>query len=222
MPAPVSVIIPTLNAESGLVDCFVSLSEGLEIGLIAEVIVVDGGSIDKTVEIADRWGAELVSVARPSRGRQLAKGADVAKGQHFLFLHADTRLSQGWAGLVAAQLGHGPACFKLLFRSNHPMAVICAAWANFRTKFFGLPYGDQGLLISRRLYHDVGGYPDQPLMEDVAMSRKLNGIKMLPVTASTNAEKYIRDGWFRRGARNLVLLTRYLFGAKPENLIKKY
>ncbi|MEL6992330.1 MAG: glycosyl transferase, partial [Pseudomonadota bacterium] len=95
--------------------------------------------------------------------------------------------------------------------------------ANIRARLFGLPFGDQGLLIPRALYSHVDGYADIPLMEDVAMVRLLGRRLMpLPFTVTTSAEKYLRDGWLRRGGRNLGLLARYLGGADPETLAKKY
>lgn len=222
MPAPVTVIIPTLNAEKGLVDCFVSLSEGLNEGLIGQVIVVDAGSTDRTAEIADRWGAILLRCDIRSRGAQLRQGAAAAKSDHLLFLHADTRLSEGWAHHVSLQLGKTPACFRLAFRSPHFLARVFERWANLRTRLFGLPYGDQGLLISMADYQGVGGFADQPLMEDVAMARSLKTITLLPVVASTDAGKYERDGWVRRGFSNITTLIRYLFGVDPETLVKQY
>jgi hypothetical protein len=97
-----------------------------------------------------------------------------------------------------------------------------AAWANLRSRL-GLPYGDQGLLLPRALYQSVGGYPDQPLMEDVALARALRGHLLgLEVTAVTSADKYARQGWLRRGARNLWTLIRYFAGVAPAKLAEGY
>ncbi len=97
-----------------------------------------------------------------------------------------------------------------------------AAWANLRSRL-GLPYGDQGLLLPRALYQSVGGYPDQPLMEDVALARALRGHLLgLDVTVVTSADKYARQGWLRRGARNLWTLIRYFAGVAPAKLAKGY
>ena len=86
-----------------------------------------------------------------------------------------------------------------------------------------MPYGDQGLLIRRALYDAVGGHPDQPLMEDVVLARALRGrLVALDAVAETSAEKYRRDGWLRRGARNLVTLARHAAGADPEDLARRY
>lgn len=116
MRAPISVIIPTLNEEAQLGACLSSLLPGVEAGLFRELIVSDGGSSDRTVEIAKEWGAEVVEGA-PSRGAQLARGCLAAKGQWFLILHADTQLKPDWVGPVARHLSSNRAgWFRLAFR----------------------------------------------------------------------------------------------------------
>ena len=100
---------------------------------------------------------------------------------------------------------------------------MVAAWANLRSRLFGLPYGDQGLLASRALYDQVGGFADIPLMEDVAMARALRGrMRGVRCRIETGAERYLAQGWVRRGARNLWTLVRYFGGVAPEKLVKGY
>ena len=223
MTAPITVIIPTLNAEQSLPRCLEALMEGLPAGLIRELIISDGGSGDSTTLIAEAAGAVLLTGAA-SRGGQLQRAADRARGRWLLVLHADTVLEPGWAQVVAAHLagGAGPAYFRLVFRARGMMPWIVAGWANLRSGMFGLPYGDQGLLVSRVAYDRAGGYPDQPLMEDVALVRRLPGLTALPARAVTGAERYIRAGWLRRGARNLWTLARYYAGTDPEVLAEVY
>lgn len=223
MRAPISVIIPTLNAEQDLPACCASLMEGLQAGLIRELIVSDGGSQDKTCALAREAGAQLVEGA-PSRGAQLQRGCRLAKGDWLLILHADTVLEAGWAGPVRAHLEQDSvAYFKLRFRARGVMPIVVAGWANMRARLFGLPYGDQGLLVSRSLYDSAGGYADQPLLEDVAIVRALRGrLRPLPIRATTSAVRYQRQGWLRRGARNMWTLTRYFGGVDPERLAKSY
>ena len=224
MPAEISVVIPTLNAGEELAACLEALFEGLHDGLIRELIISDAGSTDQTLAIAEEAGARVVTGA-PSRGGQLRRGCAEAKGRWLLVLHADTQLAPGWAPAVSKHLAHanaGPACFRLAFRAEGAAPRLVAGWANLRTQVFGLPYGDQGLLTSREMYEAAGGYPDQPLMEDVALVRALPRIAMLPVEARTGAERYHRAGWARRGARNLWTLTRYFCGADPKDLARAY
>lgn len=227
MRAQLSVVIATLNAAPVLSVLAAGLMEGVQAGLIREVVVSDGGSTDGTLTIADDLGAIVVHGA-PSRGGQLRRGAAAARGEWLLFLHADSGLPDGWTQAVAAQMAQGaPGYFTLAFDAHGLAPRLVAGWANLRARVFALPYGDQGLLISRSLYDAAGGYSDIPLMEDVALARtlaRLPGARpvALPLAIRTSAARYQRDGWIKRGARNLWLLIRYLTGADPDRLAQAY
>ena len=223
MRAPLSIVIPTLDAAEELPATLACLVEGLEAGLVRELVISDGGSSDETARIAEAWGADLLH-GPAGRGGQLARGAAAAGGAWLLFLHADTHLAPGWTAAVAAHMQNRESAgyFRLRFRASGPAPRIVAGWAGLRARL-GLPYGDQGLLISRTLYQASGGYPDIPLMEDVALARQLRGrLTPLPAIAETGAERYLRHGWFRHGARNLWRLARYLAGADPHRLARGY
>jgi rSAM/selenodomain-associated transferase 2 len=226
--AGLSVIVPALNAADALPACLNALAAGREARIDVGVTVVDGGSTDQTRETAAAYGADVIA-APGGRGPQLAAGARAAATPWLLFLHADTRLQPGWEAAVTAHIGDPgmreiAAVFRLAFDDDSPAARRTAAVANWRTRRLGLPYGDQGLLMSRALYDAVGGYPELPLMEDVAMARRLGWrrIRMLDATAVTRADKYRRDGWWRRSAGNLTLLSLYFLGVPPERLAKLY
>lgn len=223
MRAKLSVVIPVLNAAQNLPDCLAALMEGVEAGLIRELVISDGGSSDATVQIATEAGAVIIE-GLASRGGQLRRGAIVAEGEWLLFLHADSMLPAGWSACVAAHLKTGrPAHFKLRFDAAGFAPKLVAFWANMRSRLFRLPYGDQGLLISRGDYDTIGGYRDIPLMEDVAMSCALGRrLQALPMALTTSAARYMREGWLRRGARNLAVLMRYFAGADPEHLTRRY
>ncbi|MCZ4298412.1 TIGR04283 family arsenosugar biosynthesis glycosyltransferase [Henriciella marina] len=226
MPAPLSIIIPTLHAAEDLPQCLASLMPGAEAGLIREVLLSDGGSRDATADIADAAGASIIQSER-GRGKQLATGAKAARGEWLLFLHADTSLTRDWVERVRDHMANAPgkaAFFTLAFRSDHPMAKHVAARANRRAKLLGLPYGDQALLVPRSLYEETGGYKDMPLMEDVALVRAIGRrrLSMLSAEARTSAAKYERDGWRKRSWKNAWLITRYLLGASPEKLAAAY
>nr|WP_319247164.1 TIGR04283 family arsenosugar biosynthesis glycosyltransferase [uncultured Celeribacter sp.] len=226
MRAPISVIIPTLNATPELRDTMLSLMEGLDAGLVRELILTDGGSDDGIEKMADFVGAELITGA-PGRGGQLQRGVAASHGDWLLILHADTWLPEGWAEIVVKHLAKNydqALVFSLSFRDAPGLlARMTAKWANLRTRLFDLPYGDQGLLISRELYEAVGGYSDSPLMEDVELARRLKGhIRLSPYCVQTSPENYQKHGWLRQGIRNLIRLLRFRLGASPVQLSRSY
>lgn len=225
MPAPLSIVIPTLNAADGLPGTIAALVPGLEAGLIAELIVSDGGSKDATLEIANAAGAVVINGA-PGRGGQIARGVEAAKAEWLLILHADTALGPEWVEAARAHFNSyrdKAGYFRLQFRAQGLWPSLIAAGANLRSRFFGLPYGDQGLLIARTMLEAQGGVPDIPLMEDVVLARRLKGrLRQLDAVAATSAARYQRDGWLRRALGNLVLLARFALGATPEDLAARY
>ena len=117
MSAPISVVIPTLNSAKSLPATLLSLMEGLDAGLICEVVVTDGGSTDSSGAIAMAWGAEVV-IGAASRGGQLRRGVAATRGAWVMVLHADTILQEGWAEQVKARMQQGPLCFSLAFRAR--------------------------------------------------------------------------------------------------------
>lgn len=227
MPAPLSIIIPALNSEAVLPLCLASLMPGLEAGLIREVILVDGGSDDQSRRLAEGAGATVISAPEKGRAAQLLHGFEHARGDWALFLHADTALSRDWAERAKTHITDRrdkAAAFTLAYRSDAPMAKVVARRANWRARTFGLAYGDQGLLISRKLYSEIGGYADTPFMEDVQIIRTIGKkrLSILSAEARTDASKYDRDGWRKRSWHNAFLITRYLLGADPKKLAKSY
>ncbi|MEM6727961.1 MAG: TIGR04283 family arsenosugar biosynthesis glycosyltransferase [Pseudomonadota bacterium] len=221
MPAPLSIVIPTRNAARDLPGALGSLMEGLEAGMIRELIVSDGGSDDATLAIAEAAGADVLEGA-PGRGGQLGRGAEAARAPWLLFLHADTQLAPGWPEAVARHIESGtPGYFWLRFRAPGLGARQTERWANLRSRVFGLPFGDQGLLISRGDYEAAGGFDDLPLMEDVALARRLT-LRPIHHVATTAPDRYLAQGWYRRGAKNLLTLARYFLGASPAVLARKY
>lgn len=215
-----SVVIPALDSEPSLGACLDAL------GPVAELIVVDGGSRDATREIAASAGARLV-LSPKGRGPQLVAGAEAARGDWLLFLHADTRLGPGWSDAASAHMAADPfcaACFRFRLDDGAWQARLVERSVALRVGLLRLPYGDQGLLLSRALYDRVGGYRPLPLMEDVDLIRRIGRrrLAVLPVDALTSAERWRRDGWFRRSARNLACLSLYRAGMSAERVARLY
>lgn len=213
-----SVVIPTLNAGAHLGACLAAL------GQADEIVVVDGGSSDDSIAIAEAAGARLIRSER-GRGIQLRAGAEAARGGWLLFLHSDTHLGPGWREAVAAHVTsgrHGAACFRFRLDDGAWQARIVERGVALRVRLMGLPYGDQGLLVSRALYERVGGFRPLVLMEDVDLVRRLGRIRTLDAEAVTSAERWRRDGWFLRSAKNLFCLALYRRGVSPETIARLY
>jgi rSAM/selenodomain-associated transferase 2 len=219
----ISVIIPALNAAKTIR----AAVEQVKSGLVQEIIVVDGGSKDATAEIARAAGATVIE-SKQGRGAQLKAGAEAAQGEWLLFLHADTRLGPGWESEVANFMAEPNnrlrgAVFRFVLDDDSEEARRLERLVAWRNRALDLPYGDQGLLIHRVLYRVVGGFEPLPLMEDVNFMRRLNGrFRMLETPAITSADRYRRDGYFRRSARNFLCLGLYLIGVPPHKLVRLY
>lgn len=218
----VSVIVPTFEAGDTLAGTLGALGG-------QRVIVVDAGSTDETAALAEGHRAAVVRAPR-GRGAQLDAGAQAATTDWLLFLHGDTRLGPGWradvADFVAVPANRSRAAvFVLRLDDNGLWPRLVEAGVRWRTRWLGLPYGDQGLLIHRTLYDEVGGYATElPLMEDVDIVRRLGRrrIVALSATATTSATRYRRDGYARRIARNLTCLAMYFSGAAPARVARFY
>ncbi|MFT4079388.1 TIGR04283 family arsenosugar biosynthesis glycosyltransferase [Rhodomicrobium sp.] len=221
----ISVVIPTLNAGRTLPATFLSIFDAAVEGIVSEVIVSDGGSTDATRQIAEEAGARLI-VAERGRGQQLRAGANAARKPWLLFLHADTALDAGWTNeaLAFMKRGKGAAAFRFRLADEGFNPRLLERLVAVRCALFRLPYGDQGLLISRDLYDEVGGFAPIPLMEDVEIVRKLGRTRlaMLKTNAVTSAERFREQGYIRRSARNLWCLSLYLRGVPPEKLVERY
>jgi rSAM/selenodomain-associated transferase 2 len=226
-----SIIIPTLNAQSNLGRTLAALVPGVVEGLVSEVILVDGGSSDETCDIAEAVGARLISAPK-GRGTQLGAGADAAKARWLLFLHADTVLESGWQHEVERFINeHDPArgvpmaaAFRFALDDRGFWPRCLETMVSLRCGLFRLPYGDQGLLISRAHYERVGGFSDVPLMEDVDIVRRIGRghISLLRSRALTSAGRYRRDGYVRRMLRNMSCLTLYYLRVPPRYIVKLY
>jgi len=174
----ISVVIPTLNAERGLPRCFDSLITAAVRGVIREVIVADGGSSDETLAIADAAGAHIITATR-DRSAQLIAGAGSARSDWLLFLYPETALEPGWdmevESFMAQAMPERPraAAFRFALEDFGGEARRAETMANMRSWLLALPYGDQGLLIPRRLYKKLGGYRALAGLEDADLARRI-------------------------------------------------
>lgn len=231
MTTDLDVVIPTLNAAPTLQRTLVALGDAApgssDLGL--HITVSDGGSRDETVALARQAGAAVVISAVAGRGPQLAAGAEAGRAAWLLFLHADTVLGPGWTAVVrsftARKANAGKAgYFRLRFDTADHRARRVERLATLRCRLLGLPYGDQGLLISRALYDYLGGFKPLPLMEDVDLVRRIGAKNLVPLDAEalTSPARYERDGWTRRPLRNLGCLALYFLGVPVPALQRLY
>lgn len=216
-----SIVIPTLNAGADLARLLPRLQ-----GVAREVIVTDGGSTDDSRAVAGAHGARLIE-GPPGRGPQLARGAQAAHGDWLLFLHADVVPGAGWADALRGHLAapgsaERAAVFRFALDDPSPQARRVEHLADWRARRLALPYGDQGLLISRPLYERIGGYRPLPMMEDVDIVRRIGRDRLVQLDAPlvSSAVRYRRDGWLRRPARNIFCLLLFL-GGVPATAIRR-
>ncbi len=221
----VSVVIPALNAAETLPQTLAALRGVASVG---EVIVVDGGSSDDTVIVAKASGA-YVTTAKRGRGTQLVGGAAAASGKWLLFLHADCRLEPGWEAAMRGFLAAPDAInragyFDFALDDPAPAARLLERIVALRCRFLALPYGDQGLLISRELCEAIGGYAPLPLMEDVDLVRRLGRPRLARIDSRciASARRYREEGYWRRPLRNLYCLCLYFAGIAPERILRLY
>lgn len=218
-----SIVIPALDAAATIEQALRAVAAP---GLAHEVIVADGGSTDATPTVAAAHGATVVR-APAGRGPQLATGAAAARGDWLLFLHADTVLEAGWAEAARAFAAdpanrRRAAVFRFALDDPGRPARRLERLVAWRTRFLGLPYGDQGLLIAHPFYDETGGFRPLPLMEDVDLVRRIGRKRLvrLDVAAVTSAERYRRHGYLLRPLRNLACLGLYFLGV-PLRLVAR-
>jgi rSAM/selenodomain-associated transferase 2 len=220
--APVSVIIAALNEEQRIGD---SVDAAFAAGA-AEVIVCDGRSADATARIAEEHGARVL-VCEPLRSRQLNCGAEAARNEYLIFVHADTTLPEGAAEAVTRTLSNGVIFggFRLQFAEPEARLRVAETMINLRTSLTACPWGDQGQFVRRDVFLRNGGFREIPLMEDYELAIRMKRIgrtKLLAKRVVTSGRRFLHKGVLRTAAINWRIILAYRFGASPEKLAKWY
>ena len=221
----ISIIIPTINEANNLP---LLLSDLSSIQKEGEIIIVDSGSEDKTLDIANIYGAKVFISKERNRGLQLDIGAKNSKGEWLIFLHADTRLTHDWFKKINSFLkGNKNIIYYFEFKINHKKIIyrVLEILVNFRSKFFKQPYGDQGLIIHRTTYFKNNGFRKIPLMEDVDFLRRLNkkkDLKQLNLPIFISSRKWERTNIFLQALKNWKFRRRWLKGESTKSIYSEY
>ncbi len=219
----VSVIIPTLNEEKHICQTLSAVkSDGR-----AEIIVVDGGSSDRTIEILRANGVDVIYSSR-GRSGQMNAGAGHASGEILLFLHADTLLPADWYDHVIHAFDSpdvGGGAFLLRIDANLPGLRLIEILANFRSRRMQMPYGDQAIFLRKETFERIGGFPQISLLEDLELVRKLRQLgrlKILPAAVLTSARRWQNCGVLRTTAVNQLVILGHILGIPIDNLARFY
>jgi len=219
----VSVIIPALNEQEAIAPTVAAALAAPG----AEVLVVDGGSSDATMRRAREAGARVISASK-GRARQMNAGATAARGETLLFLHADTLLPPGWWREVARLLAlPGVAAGAFSFRLDRRPAGLrfIELSVALRCRLGAMPYGDQGLFMTRRAFQAVGGFPELPIMEDCEMVRRLRSqgrLALSPAPAVTSSRRWQKKGVLATTLVNFLVVGAFYAGFSPTLLRRLY
>jgi rSAM/selenodomain-associated transferase 2 len=221
--AKISIIIPAIN-EAGNIKKAIATTQ---VNLNIEVIVVDGGSSDDTVAIAQSLNVKVIS-SSPGRAVQMNAGAIAASGEILLFLHADTRLPTGFDEMIRTALQQPKTtagAFKLRIDAS-PLSLRWVEWGvNLRSHFYQMPYGDQAIFLTKEIFQQIGGFPELPIMEDFELMRRLKRIGRVVIISTpvlTSARRWLQKGVFKTTLLNQIVIIAYLLGVSPERICSWY
>ncbi len=221
----VSIIIPTINEANNLP---LLLSDLSIIQKEGEILIVDCGSEDKTIDIANIYGAKVHKSNERNRGLQLDIGAKNSKAEWLIFLHADTRLTHDWFGKIKSVFkGDKNYIYYFKFKINHKKNIyrVLEILVNFRSHYFKQPYGDQGLIMHRSTYLKNNGFRKIPLMEDLDFLRRLNNkkdLKQLNLPIFISSRKWERTNIFLQAIKNWNFRRRWLKGESTKSIYSDY
>ncbi len=232
----ISIVIPTLNESVYLADTLQSIFDAISNPI--QIIVVDGGSVDNTVEIATKFGVQVMLCGN-GRSYQMNAGAAVAIGDILMFLHGDTLVPIGFDRWVeeCINLPKSPfpkerkqeqsiaGAFNLKINSDRSGLRWVEWGVKLRSKLFNLPYGDQALFLKTSTFHELGGFPTLPIMEDFVFVRSLlkhGKITIVPAAVTTSARRWEQQGIFRTTIINQIMILGYYLGISPDRLKQWY
>ncbi len=228
-PERLSIVIPALNEAQRLPETLRAMAAGASLQVTdasLEVIVVDGGSSDATLEIAQQHGCQTL-VSRPGRARQMNAGAALATGENLLFLHADTLLPSGYQPAIEDCLSAG--CIAGAFRlsiADSSSSLRWVAWgANARARYRQFPYGDQGLFLRSHDFFRLGGYCDLAIMEDFELVQRLRRrgrVGLLDQSICTSARRWQKRGVLKTTLINQLCIAAYRLGCSSTTIAKLY
>ncbi|MHC5768255.1 MAG: TIGR04283 family arsenosugar biosynthesis glycosyltransferase [Nostoc sp.] len=221
--AKISIIIPAIN-EAGNIQKAIATTQG---SINIEVIVVDGGSSDDTVAIAQSLNVKVIS-SSPGRAVQMNAGAVAASGDILLFLHADTRLPTGFDEMIRTALQQ-PGTVAGAFKLRIDASLLSLRWVewgvNVRSHFYQMPYGDQAIFLTKEVFQQIGGFPELPIMEDFELMRRLKGIGHIVIISTpvvTSARRWLQKGVLKTTLLNQIVIIAYLLAVSPERICSWY
>ena len=221
----ISIIIPTINEANNLP---LLLSDLSIIKKVGEIIIVDCGSKDKTIDVANIYGAKVYKSKERNRGLQLDLGAKNSKGEWLIFLHADTRLTNDWLIKIKSVFKEDKNfIYNFKFKINNKKKIyrVLEILVNFRSRYLKQPYGDQGLIIHKSIYLKNNGFKKIPLMEDVDFFRRLKNkedLKQLNLPIFTSSRKWERTNIFLQALKNWNFRRRWLKGESTKSIYSDY
>ena len=219
----ISIIIPVLNEAAALPKTLTSIQKGSNI----EIIVVDGGSEDETVAIAQSYGITALS-SPPGRATQMNNGAAVATGDILLFLHADTRLPNNFDTSVRQSLqiqNTIAGAFELKIDIDMPSLRLIEKMVNWRSRYLQMPYGDQAIFLKASIFHEIGCFPEMPIMEDFELVRRLQPlgkIEIIPAPVVTSGRRWQKLGVLKTTLINQLIILGYFLGVPTAKLASWY
>ncbi|MBC1221260.1 TIGR04283 family arsenosugar biosynthesis glycosyltransferase [Nostoc sp. UCD121] len=221
--AKISIIIPAINEAENIKKAIATTQHSLNI----EVIVVDGGSKDDTVAIAQSLNVKVIS-SSPGRAVQMNTGAVAASGEILLFLHADTRLPTGFDEMIRTALQQ-PGIVAGAFKLRIDAPLLSLRWVelgvNLRSHFCQMPYGDQAIFLTKEAFQQISGFPELPIMEDFELMRRLKPLGRIVIITTpvlTSARRWLQKGVFKTTLLNQIVIIAYLLGVSPARIRSWY